>query len=318
MASCPPCAFLSAAAREFISQSTAATWETADLSPEGVKALRLENSSIAAPGCRDVQRELGTQVEDGFTGGVSVQWVTPRVVGGPEIVLYVFGGGFVCGSPEDDLSISARLAHFLGRRVCAPRYRLAPEHPFPAARDDVMAVYRALSVEASGLLVVGESAGGNLALGLVLDVLATDLLKPVAVALFSPWIDLTHSGDSHTTLKGADPTLDEEHFLKPAGLVYAGDHPLVSPAISPLFAELPAHGMFPPTAISTGTRDLLLSDSVRLAAKLRACGASVDLQVAEGLWHVFEWQPQLPESLKSIQEIAAFLGRHLSGTTGQN
>lgn len=301
---CPPCATLSAEARRFLTQSGAAAWETVDLSPEGVAALRLENSQVAAPGCLAVQMELGAVVEDGEIGGVPVQWVSPQVVRGPEVILYLFGGAFVVGSPEDDISISARLADFLGRRVCAPRYRLAPEHKFPAARDDVLAVYRALN---DGVVVVGESAGGNLALGLVLGVEAAGLRAPIAVALLSPWADLTHSGDSHATLTDLDPTLSVKHFLEPASLAYVGGQSLVSPAISPLFAKMPVH--FPPTIISTGTRDLLLSDSVRVAAKLRAGGATVELRVAEGLWHVFEWYPDLPEAAESLREIASFLSK---------
>merc|ERR1712061_153636 len=124
----------------------------------------------------------------------------------------------------------------------------------------------------------------------------------MALALLSPWADLTHSGDSHTTLAGLDPTLSTEHFLEPASLAYAGKECRASPAISPLFAEVPSD--FPPTIISTATRDLLLSDSVRLAARLRAGGATVDLRVAEGLWHVFEWYPDLPEAAASLHGIA--------------
>jgi len=281
-----------------------------DLSQAGVNALRLKNSQAAASGCQAVQAELGSRVEDGEMGGVSVEWITPHQVDGPEVVLYLFGGAFVCGSPEDDVSISARLAHHLGRRVCAPRYRLAPEHPFPAARDDAMAVYRALTAADSRVILCGESAGGNLALGLVIGIAEADLAPPLSVALLSPWIDLSHSGDSHTALDGLDPTLSVELFLSPASQAYAREHAPASPAISPLFAALPAN--MPPTVISSATRDLLLSDSVRLAARLRAAGAAVDLRVADGLWHVFEWYPELPEAAESVRGIASFLSSHLA------
>merc|ERR1711924_471691 len=125
------------------------------------------------------------------------------------------------------------------------------------------------------------------------DLLASGRSPPIAVALLSPWIDLTHSGDSHI-ISNLDPTLSVKHFLEPSSLAYAGGQPLESADISPLFADVPAN--FPPTTISTATRDLLLSDSVRLAAKLRGKGITVDLQVADGLWHVFEWHPELPEA----------------------
>ena len=308
----------SAEARRFIEQSGTADWQAVDLSVEGLVILRQENSEVAAPGCDKVRAEVGAHTEDAEIGGVGVQWVVPRQVRGAEVVLYLFGGGFLVGSPEDDLSISARLADHLGRRVCAPRYRLAPEHPFPAARDDVTAVYRGLVSDVSfgGVVVVGESAGGNLALGLVQSAKAAGLPLPASVGLLSPWIDLTHSGDSHVTLAGKDPTLSVEHFLEPAAMAYAGGMPRTSPDISPLFAEAPAD--FPPTVISTATRDLLLSDCVRLVQKLRAQGTTVELEVADGLWHVFEWYPDLPEAAISLQRIATFLGKYLAPSAMHN
>jgi len=200
------------------------------------------------------------------------------------------------------------LANLLGRRICVPMYRLAPEHPYPAACEDAMAVYSALKTRCC---IVGESAGGNLALALMLEIASMEskLNPPIAMALLSPWADLTHSGDSHLTLANLDPTLSIKHFLEPASLAYAGSHCVSSPTISPLFASFPSQ--FPPTIISTATRDLLLSDSVRLAKKLRRGGNTVELQVAEGLWHVFEWDPELPESLESLCEIATFLCKYL-------
>jgi acetyl esterase/lipase/D-serine deaminase-like pyridoxal phosphate-dependent protein len=305
---------------------------------EKMAVLRLEDGQYALAGCRTVLAETGCTVENGVVGGVPVQWVHPGrgadSLGGAEVVLYMFGGGFVRGRPEDDLSISARLAHKTQRRVCVPRYRLAPEHPFPAARDDVMAVYRALCApgggkgRGSGVVVAGESAGGNLAWSLVLRVAAAtaaaaekghncgdddmNLPLPQAVALLSPWIDLTHGGDSHVTLAAVDPVLSVPNFLDPAAAAYAGGRrALDSPDISPLFAAVPAAVLMPPTIISTGTRDLLLSDSTRLAAKMRAAGAVVDLRVAEGMWHVFEWYPQLPEAKTTMDEIGQFLSAHM-------
>merc|ERR1712113_511788 len=115
-------------------------------------------------------------------------------------------------------------------------------------------------------------------------------------------------GDSHATLADQDPSLSVKHFLEPASLAYAGTQSRASPAISPVFAEIPSK--FPPTIISTATRDLLLSDSVRIAAKLRAAGTTVDLRVAEGLWHVFEYH-KIPEAEESMRGITSFLGKYL-------
>lgn len=166
------------------------------------------------------------------------------------------------------------------------------------------------------MFVVGESAGGNLALTVALaavsaaEAMALQLQQvPAAVVLLSPWIDLTHSGDSHLTLAGLDPTLSVKHFLEPASLAYAGKQRLVSsPEVSPLWGKIPQG--FPPTLLTSATRDLLLSDVVRLSAKLRAAGCNVDLRVAQGLWHVFEWYPHCPEAASSMQHVVAFLKQH--------
>jgi len=302
----PPCTSISPQARGFMTQSIGTVWETADLSPTGIATLRRDNSDVGALAWEVAKKDCPVTLEDAVVGGVPCQWVSPITTRGPEIVLFLYGGAFVVGSPEDDLSMTARFASCMSLRVCVPRYRLAPEHPFPAAHNDVMAVYRSLIGNGCGIFIVGESAGGNLALGLVLGISnAADVPLPLAVAMLSPWIDLTHSGDSHATLFGLDPTLSIKHFLEPASLAYAGQRSVSDTEISLLFAAIPAN--FPPTIIITATRDLLLSDSIRIARKLRTKNCIVDLRVAEGLWHVFEWYPQCPEAVESLQEIATFL-----------
>lgn len=249
-----PCNSLSDPARDFLLQSLGATWETVDLSPVGLSQLRQENSEVASRGWKSVAAEfVGVKIENEVLSSISVQWVIPEAVLGPEVVLYLFGGGFVVGSPDDDLCMTARLATRMGRRVCVPRYRLAPEHPFPAAFDDVSTVFDELTRNGGFVFVVGESAGGNLALKLLQT---CHLEFVVAVALFSPWIDLSHSGDSHLVSDGLDPTLSKKHFLEPASQAYAGGLPVSSPDISPLFGSFPP--CFPPVIITTATRDLLL------------------------------------------------------------
>jgi epsilon-lactone hydrolase len=336
----------SAAAQEFLAESSRANWATVDLhSADAIKELRSENSEVAEGFWADVQRDWDVdvaprvEIREETLGGVACQWVSP---GGKTeateetVILYFYGGAFAVGSPEDDLCMTARLATFSDMSVCVPRYRLAPENPFPAAKNDAVEVYRAL-VRATKrrVVLVGESAGGNLALQVALHALDDDTLaSPLALVLMSPWIDLTHGGDSHTTSKGLDPTLSVEHFLEPAARAYAGGTDLASSDISPLFADIPA-AQFPPTLISTATRDLLLSDAVRLAAKLRSAACDVDLRVAEGLWHVYEWlvtdccrtwysppfpfpsltvchtkkqrYPGLPEAKISLEQIAKFV-----------
>ena len=257
-----------------------------------------------------MQKALEVSVEEGEINSVRVQWITPKGAGSDKVVLYFFGGGHITGSPDEDLAITVRMAHFSGCKVCAPHYRLAPEHPYPAALEDALSVYQSLlrSHGAWTLGLSGESAGANLSLALIASAAKRSLELPKALALMSPWCDLTHSGDTIQILDGLDPTLDYEHCLMQMARAYAGKIPLASPEISPLFAEV-ATG-FPPTIITTGTRDLLLSDCARLSAKLRKAGVEVNLQVAEGMWHVFEYYAAVPEAEDSLKNIAAFLRKH--------
>lgn len=298
----PTC--ISAQATAFI--DAAEPLASVDLAPAAMAERRRAIGASMGPGGEAVQRALGVSVRQADIAGVPVQWIEPQG-GGAGVVLYFFGGGYITGSPEEDLAITVRLAQLSGARVCAPRYRLAPEHPYPAAVEDGWAVYQALA--GKHMALAGESAGGNLCLVLMRRAADQGVALPAAVALLSPWCDLTHQGDTIRTLDGLDPTLDYPSQLSHMSKAYAAGHALDAPEISPLFAAVPPG--FPPALISSGTRDLLLSDCARLAAKLRRAGVSVDMRVAEGMWHVFEYYPELPEALESLQGIAAFLRRHL-------
>jgi monoterpene epsilon-lactone hydrolase len=298
---------ISAEAGRFLKEALPLT--VMDIDTGGLAEQRRKIYDQVVPGGKALARRLGVQVKEGEAGGVPVQWISPAEQRNDHIILYFFGGGHITGSPDEDLSITARLAHFSGARVCAPRYRLAPEHPYPAAREDALAVYRALNAGPGRLALAGESAGANLALSLLGALGSQGISMPGALALLSPWCDLTHSGDTILTLDGIDPSLDYTHHLQHMARAYAGGRALDDPGISPLFADVPPG--LPPTVITTGTRDVLLSDCARLSAKLRAAGVQVDLRVHEGMWHVFEYYPDLPEAEVSTRDIAAFLIDHL-------
>lgn len=280
----PPClSSVKEKAHKFMQESYSAEWEDADLSPEGLDVLRQDNREAGLASWKAIEKEVNVEITQSSLGGVAVQLVTPKdELEGKEVILFLWGGAFVVGGPEDDLCITTRLAQYTGRKVVCPRYRLAPEHPFPAAQNDVRAVFDVLE-KTGPVIVIGESAGGNLALSLALK-----QVKLVCCCLLSPWIDLSHSGDSHITLAKQDPTLSVKHFLHPAALAYAGERSLNDPEISPLFQTMPS--CFPPVFVTTATRDLLMSDAVRLTSKLREAGnEKVDLRIEDGLWHVFEW-----------------------------
>lgn len=225
-------------------------------------------------------------------------------------LLYFFGGAYIQGSPEEDLAISAFISKKLGIKVISPYYRLAPENPYPAAIDDGIAVYRKLleSMNANQLLVAGESAGGNLALQVIHSAQENKMPLPAACALLSPWCDLSHSGDSEISNDGRDPSLTRSYCVDGAQL-FAGMLPVDSQKLSPLLFNYGSD--FPPTLITSGTRDLLLSQAVRLSTQLRQSGNPVELRIWEEMWHVFEFYPTLPESIKSLTEISLFLQSHL-------
>lgn len=221
------------------------------------------------------------------------------------IILYIFGGGFSVGSPLEDIPISASLAAKTGAQVISPAYRLAPEHPFPAALDDISAVAGQIFTDDHTACIAGESAGANLALALMHRLRQANQPVPHAAALLSPPTDKTTRDDSFHV--GRDPTLNAAR-IKQIEDAYIGNHDRANPEISPLYGTFDSH--FSPSIITTGTRDLLLSSCVRLARVMREAGTSADLRVWEGMWHVFEYYPEIPEADASLTEIAAFLEHH--------
>ncbi|MBL8710449.1 MAG: alpha/beta hydrolase fold domain-containing protein, partial [Rhodospirillaceae bacterium] len=163
------------------------------MDPVVLAERRQEGLALYGPAGEALLARNGGRAETVSLGGVRSQLVTPRETRGGNAVLYLFGGGYVQGSPEEDLCITATIAHETGYRVYAPYYRLAPEHPYPAALDDARAVYRALleTHDAAALTVMGESAGAGLALSLMIALAQDGLALPGRLALLSPWSDLT-------------------------------------------------------------------------------------------------------------------------------
>lgn len=222
-------------------------------------------------------------------------------------IVYAYGGGFVCGGSFEDQVITIPMADRCQARVIAVDYRLSPEHPYPAAQQDMMRVYLEMLRQygAERLVLAGESAGGNQALGLMQRAREESVELPRCAVLLSPWIDLTNRGDSHGINDTRDMTLNNA-WVDAAAKMHAAGTPLDDPGISPLFGD-----MFdlPPCIVTAGSRDLLLSQSLRLAQNLRAAGVSCDLRIWEGLWHVFEYY-LMPEAEQSILEVSDFVRHH--------
>lgn len=238
-------------------------------------------------------------------GGVPGRWFVPPGAAADRVVLYLHGGGYVMGSIATHRSLIGRLAEATGIRVLALDYRLAPEHPFPAALDDVRAAYRwlrARGFDASGIVIAGDSAGGGLTLGSLVALREAGDPLPAAAVCLSPLTDLELTGLSAHADVG-DPMVDRAGTTLMAEAYLGGADPR-DPRASPLHADFSG---FPPLWIEVGTRELLLDDARRVAQRAAAAGVDVTLHEGDGLTHVWQLHPQLPESAASVDRIARFV-----------
>ena len=220
--------------------------------------------------------------------------------------LLLHGGGYNAGSPKTHRRMAANLAAATGMRVLVPDYRLAPEHPFPAGVKDALLAYGWLlsqGLSEADIVVGGDSAGGGLALSMLLALREANARMPLAAVLMAPWTDLTVSSPSYETLRDKDPTITREG-LREAGLWYAGNRDPADPMLSPLFAD--PRGL-PPLLIHAGGDEVMVDDSVLFAEKAQAAGVETVLKVWPGLWHVFQVQSHVPEAAQAIAEIGAFV-----------
>jgi acetyl esterase/lipase len=226
-----------------------------------------------------------------FVAGVECLEAGPP---GAPMLLYLHGGGYALGSPGVAAPITARLARRL--HVVSVAYRLAPEHPFPAALDDALAVYAALlGREVSRtrrVAVAGDSAGGGLSLALALRVRAEARRPPLALVLLCPHLD------------HADPSVDRSGGVAALAAAYRGAVPADDPRVSPLRGDL---GGLPPTLVQAGTRDALLPQAVRFARRAHVAGSPVTLDIWDGLWHTWQYHRDLPEADRALTEAAAFV-----------
>ncbi len=246
-------------------------------------------------------------------GGIPAVRVTPRTEPSGLHVLYLHGGAYNMGSPMSHLGLVSQIVMRLGATATVVDYRLAPEHPYPAAIDDCTAAYRALleEVPAGSLVVAGDSAGGGATLATMVAARDAGDRLPACLYLLSPWTDLTLSGETHQTKRSVDPLIPrggiEGHLQLMDDMIdgYRGGADAGHPGISPLFADLTG---LPPILVQVGADETLLSDSTMLADRAEAVGVEVDLDVVDGMWHV--WQilaPMLPESRTALDRASTFI-----------
>jgi len=259
------------------------------------------------PMLQQIGAHATAEVTERNEGGAQIFDVAPTGLDPNDrsVILDMHGGGLIMCGGELCKMMAVGSAARLGRRVWAVDYRMPPEHPYPAALDDCIAAYRALLAERnpSEIIVSGGSAGGNLAAALMLRAGDEGLPMPAGLILGTPEIDLTESGDSFNTNDGVDPGL---RALMPVNLLYADGHDLTHPYLSPLFGDLKD---FPPTILTTGTRDLYLSNTVRMHRALRAAGVTAELHVTEAGGHV--GFPGAPEGTAIDNEVRSFVEKVL-------
>lgn len=239
-------------------------------------------------------------------GGVPAYWIAGNDVAGDRTILYLHGGGYCVGSPTSHRALVAALSIASGSRALSVHYRLAPEHPHPAALDDALVAYRFLlrsGVDPKRIVIAGDSAGGGLTMATLIALRdAGDPLPSGAVCL-SPWVDLEALGESMTTQAARDPMVKREPLLEWAGH-YLGSLPPRTPLAAPLHADLAG---LPPLLIQVSNAETLFDDSTRLVERLQAANVPVTLQVYEDMFHVFQFCPFLPESIEAIDHIGKFI-----------
>lgn len=261
----------------------------------------------------------GVSVQDVDADGVPAAWVSANDADSTGAILYLHGGGYVFGSIRSRYDIASRLARETGLPVLVIGYRLAPEHPFPAALDDARASYDWLvktGFNPGRIVVIGDSAGGGLAAALLTTVRDTSMRQPAAGVLLSPWVDLTCDSDSMTRLAEMDPIVERERLLEWAGY-YATGHDPRHPRISPLRADL---SELPPLLIQVGSDERLLDDATRFDERAKAAGVDTTLEIWDHMvhnWQIFASmlpdELNLPERGASIRQIARFVDARVSG-----
>lgn len=254
---------------------------------------------------------LPAQVEEVDAGGVPAQWLLADGADGSRVLVYFHGGGFQVGSLRSHRDLMVRLSAAANCRVLGVDYRLAPEHRFPAPLLDAVAVYRwalAQGVPAANIALAGDSAGAGLVLSSLLVLRDEAVALPAAAVTLSAWTDLLANGKSYETRAANDPIHQRRMILAMARNYLGESGAAADPRASPLYGDL--RGL-PPLLLQVGDRETVLDDSRDFTAKARAAGVEVELEVVDGMIHVFQqFADTLPQARAAIAAIGGFLHRH--------
>jgi len=254
--------------------------------------------------------EADVKCEPVSAGGVKAEWIAAPGADAGRAILYLHGGGYVIGSINTHRALAGRISRAAKARVLLIDYRLAPEHPFPAAVEDSVTAYRYLlaqGIRPGRLAIAGDSAGGGLTVAALVAIKEAKLPMPAAGVGLSPWVDLEGIGESMTTRDQADPMVHKDGLVSMAAAYLGGKDPR-TPLAAPLYADLSG---LPPLLIQVGTAETLYDDSTRLAERARKSGVNVTLEPWENMIHVFQsFAPILDEGKQAIDKLGAFVLKH--------
>lgn len=249
----------------------------------------------------------------GSLGGIGVVNVEAAGADHAKVIFYLHGGAYAIGTAASSVGLASDLARRAGARLVTIDYRLAPEHPHPAAIDDAVMAYRGLldsGVAASAIAIAGESAGAGLAAATLIALKHAGLPQPTGAVLMSPWVDLTLSGESMSAKATVDPALTPGGLRRRA-VDYVADGDRAAELVSPIFADLTG---LPPLLIQAGSHEILLDDATRLACRAAAADVAVRLEVTPGVPHVFQgFAAVLDEGDAALTSAGQFLRAHLAG-----
>jgi epsilon-lactone hydrolase len=266
-----------------------------------VERMRGAMEKVSEHVARDVKCEAVS------AGGVPAEWIVPPNAANDRVILYLHGGGYVMGSINTHRAMVARIARASQARALAIDYRMGPEHPFPAAVEDVTAAYRWLLTQGykpGKIVISGDSAGGGLTLATLIALRDAGTALPAAAVPISPWADLEGTGASVKTRAAIDPMVDQPGLLRMAKM-YAGDHDPKNPLISPIHAD---YRGVPPMLIHVGDAEILLDDSTRVADRAKAAGVKVELEAWPEMFHVWHvFAKILPEGQQAIDRIGSYI-----------
>jgi monoterpene epsilon-lactone hydrolase len=244
-------------------------------------------------------------------GGVPAEWIVAPGAAQDRVLLYLHGGGYVVCSVSTHRDLMARLSRAAGARVLGVDYRLAPEHPFPAAVEDATAAYRwlvASGIQPARIGIGGDSAGGGLTLATMMALRDAGEPLPAVGVCLCPWVDLAGTGASMTTKVAEDPFVHQD-MIQFMAQQYLGDRDRRMPLASPLYADL--HGL-PPLLIQVGSAEVLLDDATRIADRAKAAGVQADLEVWDDMIHIWQiFAPVLPEGQHAIERLGGFIREHM-------